>query len=380
MKPIIRCSGLDRLLACPGSRTLESRLGSSAPHGDAMTWRGNWCHGESAARLVRNHGASAPDGIAAPDIPVDWKPQPWDERAVDWYVANVIASTPDDHAIFVEHRITVEFERFILTGQLDVYTVDPIGTEFTIDDQKSGVNEVDVAENNWQLAGYACLLKRHIPTLRHGTARILQRTATMPISEVEIDDLDRLLGYLERQINAALDARLTVETGYKQCRLCPCIEPCPALRAEIEAMKAILTDEITANAIVTYDTRQLAELAARGRAIAGPIDRLLETLKRRIADEGHDIILADGTQVSLVEEPGRRQVTHPRVAFGFVKDKLGEDAAWETLSLSLTDLEDQLVASGMKRTSKKEGSATSWVKDHLSHVIARPPIKKLKFT
>lgn len=386
MKPVVRCSGLDRLISCPGSRTLDTKLAedlldfSGEPEGDAMTWRGNWCHWESARRLILDFGAIAPDGLLPPVLPKDWQPQAWDERAAAWYVENVVVSTPPDHAIFVEHRLNSEFPGFILSGQLDVYTVDPEFTEFTIDDQKSGPNEVDEAGNNWQLAGYAALLKLKFPSLLRGKARIFQRAATNPISEVEISELDDLPPFMNGKITAALADRLTVQNGYKQCRLCPCIEFCPALDAEIIDMKITLTEEKLAALKVAKSTKELAELAARGRAIAGPIERLLAELKERLVAQNAQLALEDGTVVAIVEEEGRRKVTNPRLAHEFIKEKVGEDAAWECLQTSLTELEDQLVATGMKKTSKKEESATSWIKERLSHLITRPKIHKLKFT
>ena len=382
MKPVIRVSSLDRLLSCPGSRTLIDRLNNSlldfTEGGDAMTWRGNWCHWASARRLVAEHGATAPDGLAAPALPMDWKPAPWDEAAVDWYVGNVVVGTPDDHAILVEHRIIEEFPRFTLSGQLDCYTLSPNREEFTIDDLKSGVNEVDHAEVNWQLAGYAFLLKTRFPALKRGKLRIFQRASSVPISEVEVDDLDQLVSAMEARINVALDAYLNLETGYKQCRLCPCVEFCPALSAEIEAMKLLLTIEQVELIKVTQDLKSLGDLAQRCRAIAGPGDRIIDEFKARLEAQGR-VELTDGTVAELVTVNGRRTVTAPQTAYEFAKNQLGEDAAWRTLSMSLSSLEDELVESGLKRTSKKEASASSWINDNLSHLVVRPQLKQLKF-
>lgn len=390
-KPVIRCSGLDRLLHCHGSRTLEQRLKdfvdglmdfSDGLDGDAMTWRGNWCHWDSARRLVQDHGAIAVDGLDAPVLPANWQPTPWDERTSQWYVDNVVELTPPDHAIYVERRFTIEFPRFVLTGQLDTYTVNPDVTEFTIDDDKTGPSEVDHAELNWQLTGYAVLLKKALPTLKKGKLRILQKEAENPITEVEVDQLDGLSDYLENAINAALDARLELQTGYKACRLCPCIEFCPALRKEIEAMKHLLTEEELAALVVTPDRRQLAEVAVRGRAIAGPIARLLKTLKERVELEG-SVVLADGTSVRVIEENGRREVTAPKVAFAFVSQKFGDDdVAWKTMSMSLGTLEDELVEAGMQRKSVKpeKETAQSWIKKTLGHLIVQKKQKELKIS
>lgn len=408
-KPVIRCSGLDRLLTCPGSRTLERRLNEIAMDftfglsGDAMTWRGNWCHWMSACQLVWNHGAIVDGELEKPAIPSTWSPQPWDERTVEWYVSNVVALTPPDHAIFVERRFTHEFPRFTLTGQLDVYTISPDGTEFTIDDNKTGPNEVDHAENNWQLAGYGALLKLKHPTLKRGKLRIFQREAEVQITEVEVDDLDILVEFIEGKINAALDSYLDLETAYKACRLCPCATAvteidgearffCPAYHEEVKRMKLTLTPEQVSALNVTTELRQLAEVAALGRAVVGPTERLLKTLKERIDAEG-EVTLSDGSTVRVIEEDGRRSVTAPKVAHALLSSKIAavtgstpedaDDVAWKTLAMSISDVEDELVSTcGMQRSSKKteKETAQSWIKGSLGHLITRSKVKKLKFS
>jgi len=383
-KPVIRCSGLDRLLSCPGSRTLEALIPldwTFETKGDEMTWRGNWVHADSARRLVEEHGAIAPDGLAAPQIPRKWTPKPWDERASQWYVDQIVALTPEDHIIVVEKRFIVEFERFKLSGQLDCYTMSPSGEYFVINDDKSGTNIVDHAEANWQMAGYATLLKRQFPRARAGKLQILQKSADEQVTSVDVEDLDTLVSFMERRINEALDAPFTVETGYKACRLCPCIEFCPALDEEITEMKKILTPEAVEALKVSPNLQELAEIAARGRAIAGPIERLLATVKDRVLEEGA-VVLKDGTEVVVVHELGNRVVTSPRIALDFATDKLNdEDLAWTTMKMSLADLEDLLVEQGMMRKSKKEGvvTAESWVRENLGHLITRPEVKKLRF-
>lgn len=403
VKPVIRCSGLDRLLTCHGSRVLEDKMNHALmdfgdEDGDAMTWRGLWCHHESAKILVKSHGAIAPQGLSQPVLPVGYTPSPWDDRTVAWFVQCVTGDTPPDHAIFVERRFEVEFEHFILSGQLDVYSINADATEFTIDDHKTGPNEVDHAEANWQLTGYATLLKMAYPTLKKGKLRIRQKYAEVPTTQVECDEMDFLVRYVETSVNAALWRSRDLETGYRQCRLCPCIEFCPALEAEITAMKITLTEDEVEALVVTPNLKLLAQVAARGRAIEGPIKRLLATLKARVAAEG-PVVLDDGSTVRVLDGEGRRTVNRPEVAYDFAIAKLQQllaarfpdggahdaaahDAAWSALTLSLVDLEDELVAAGMPRKSKDESveTAQTWIKRSLGHLITRPPTKVLKFS
>ncbi|MCW5548612.1 MAG: DUF2800 domain-containing protein [Opitutaceae bacterium] len=385
MKPVIRCSSLDRLLSCPGSFTLEAlesdRLDIFAgPSGNEMTWRGNWCHHQAALRLVKQHGAiPPPNGLPPPVLPKLWQPSPWDERTVSWYLSHLLTKIPDDHAIYVERHATLEFERFILSGHIDEYDINPEGTVFNLNDLKTGVSIVDIADENWQLLGYIVLLKSLHPRLKSGTARIFQPMADDPITEGEVHDIDAVVGYLEEKINTALDNLHTLQTGYKQCRLCPAALYCPAIKEEIAAMKLTLTPETIASIKTDLPTPELAKLATAARTLKGPIDKIMESFKERVTAEG-SVTLEDGTVAQIVDTPGDRVIANTQVAFEFAKNKVGEDAAWRSTKISLTKLEDELVETGMKRTSKKSESAQSWIRDNLGHLITRPTQKTLRFS
>lgn len=380
MKPTVRCSGLDRLLSCFGSRRLEQHLAEHTvdlgdASGDEMTWRGNWCHYAAAQRLVKEHGAVG--NPEPPEVPRNWKPDRWVDNTVDWYVSNVVTLTPPDHAIVVERSLTAEFNSYILTGHPDVFTLNPDVTEFTIDDLKAGPFEVDEAAANWQLAGYAVLLKREYPTLQRGRLRIFQRAADEPITEVEVDDLENLAAYLDAKITEAIEHCLLLTTGHKQCRLCPAIFICKALKLEIKRMQALLTEEEVERLPVVPDIKELAAVALDARAILGPAEKLIKALRERIERTGPQQ-LPDGTILAVREENGRRKVTHPKAAFELVASRVGEDRAWETLDMSLTTVEDELVAAGLPRTSKKTESAQGFVKEAMKHLYVQTKIKKLR--
>jgi hypothetical protein len=387
MKPTVRCSGLDRRLNCPGSPTLEAKaraetldLGGVA-QGNSMQWRGNWCHWISAERLINEYGAYGK--LTKPELPPGWKPSPWDERTAEWYTANLLADTPDNHIFYVEEHLTAEFERFVLSGHLDCYSINAEETEATINDLKTGTDPVDPADENWQLLGYAVLLKRRYPKLVRVRAKIFQRAADEPITDVLIEfDAVNAEAFLEKKINETLDQPLTFITGRKQCgtefKPCPAIDFCPCVKAEINHMKMTLTPEELEKLKVVPDLKELAAVAAEARAIRGPIETILDTLKERIQLEG-PTVLPDGTPVRVVESPGRRTIIHTNAAFVALASKVGEDKAWNTLSLSLTAAEDELVETGMKRTSKKGESAKGWIEERMNHLITRPTIKKLVF-
>jgi len=389
-KPIIRCSELEQLLGCAGSRTLKqhilAQLGPDAfaRSGDAMTWRGNYCHYRSAKRLIDEFGATCPDGLEPPVLAADWTPVVWDDRSADWFVESVLGDTADDWSLFVEHRITVEFDRFVLTGQIDCYGISPDGDLFQIDDQKTGPVPVTHAEENWQLAGYATLLKKMFPRLRGGDARIRQRGVDEEVTSVHVDDLDAVVAYLEDSINSALDRALELETGYKQCRFCPAHLICPALRKEIARMKHLLSSEEVKALKVTPDLMQLGVIARDARAIKGPCERIVDTFKEQLEAAGGSIVLPDGQTAEIVEKPGPRTITNPKVAHALATHKLGdEDDAWKAMEVSLGELEDQLVkVAGMQRTSKKPDveTAQSWIRNSLAHITVRSTQKQLQFS
>jgi hypothetical protein len=387
MKPVIRCSSLDRLLGCPGSRTLLDKIAAETADigeadGDEMTWRGNWAHWKAASLLVSDFGAiGAPD---KPVLPTTFTPDARDIAMVGWYISQVVVTTPVDHQLYVETRVTMEFPRFILTGQLDTHSISPDETEFTINDLKTGMFTVDHAENNWQLTGYTVLLKKLHAKAQRGKISIHQKYANEQTTTAEVDNLDGLAAYLEAKINDALDRYLELETGHKQCRLCQAAYlPCPAIKKEIDSMKILLTEEEVTRLEVIPNLKELAEVCARGRAVAGPIKKLLERLKARVATEG-SVVLADGTTVSISEANGASFILHTKAAFLLVQDKIGEDAAWEALEISLGKIEEQLIATGAVKfkSSKVEpaNSATGWVKQNLRHLIQQPRVKQLKFS
>lgn len=386
-KPVIRCSSLDRLLSCPGSRTLIDKivwasldLGEEVGH--AMTWRGNWCHWEAARRLIIEHAAFSDGPLQPPTLPIGWVPTKWEYRSVDWFMSNLLAVTPPDHAFHVERALRWETATFILEGHIDVFSLNPEVTEVHWNDQKAGLGEVDAADINWQIGGYGALLKANYPTLKRGTARILQRSAERPVSEVEIDDMDRLLPFLEARINEALGNAYQLSTG-KHCLYCDALIMCAsdgAVRQELEVMKLLLTPEKVEAMKVVPAIAELAELAHRCKLIQGPSEKIVEAFRDRLAGEPGQQVAFGNMVARITETPGRRTVTNTKAAFDLATTMLPEEVLWDSLAMSLGELEDLLVEHRkMKRTSKKDESAESWIKNNMAHLIERQTNQTLKF-
>lgn len=384
MKPELRCSSLDRRIECPGSMLVESivladAIDSGEVGGSGATWSGNWCHWEAARRLIEEHGAVAPaGGLQPPNLPADWKPSKFDVYAADWFVATLLALTPEDHAIYVEHGFRWEHSEFILTGHIDVFTVSPDGKVVHWNDQKRGKDEVDAAEFNWQVGGYGALLAVNLPSVVSGEARIIQRAAARPVSEVCVDDMQRLPDFMAGKITAALNNPRQLKTG-KHCNYCAGLLVCPAVRHEIKRMKLLLTDAHIQKLTSTPDLAELAAVALDCRRIQRPVTVILDALKDRL-QTGEQIDAGEGMVATVVEENGHRTTDHPKAVFDFFAARVEEERLWQCFKPVWGDggIEDALVESGLKRTSKKEESATSVIRD-AAHLYSQPKVKKLKF-
>ncbi len=411
-----RASSLDRVLFCNGSPTLEEIVGNSTLEfdeeddeevgGHAITWAGNWCHATAGQRLIDESGAIGK--IEPPEVPAGWQPTGYDEYVVSWYVNNVLELTPPNWMLFVEQACASEFNygpvapfrSFQLTGHIDCYGISPDLETAVINDLKRGQGHVDAAESNWQLAAYIALLKRRHPSLKTVIARLLQ--AGEEITEVVVtadnrtvrswvpscnkppQDLEKVTDFLVTKIANAIEHWNELTTGENQCKYCPAKELCAsdprlALYQEIEFMKTLLSPETIASLKGVVPLAQLAEVALRARAIAYPGKVLVDTMTARLAAEG-PIELDNGTQLSVVEEPGNRVVNDVRQAVARAQPVIG-DEVWNILKMRLgkDGLEDKLAATGMKRSSKKPDDPTAkrWIETELIGMIDRPMRKKL---
>lgn len=391
MKPELRCSSLDRVIECPGSRTLsrivlDGAIDIGEVGGSQATWQGSWCHWEAARRLIEEHGAVGPvGGLQPPDIPEGWEPSKFDRYAVDWFIATLLALTPEDHAIYVEHGFRWETDEFILTGHIDVFTVSPLGDVVHWNDQKRGMDEVEPAEFNYQVAGYGALLAVNLPSVKTGEARILQRSAERPVSEVVVDDMQRMPTFIRAKIVNALANPNQLNTG-KHCNYCPGLlvgdargAACPAVRAHINHMKMLLTEEHIATLKAAPDLKPLALLAYDCSRLQRPMKTVIDSLRERMA-VGGQVDLGNGLVATVVEENGRRTTRHPQAVFDYFKGRVDEDRLWQCFKPTWGEngIEDALVETGLKRTSKKEASATSIIKG-ASHLYEQEKVQKLKF-
>lgn len=349
MKPIIRCSSLNQLLSCHGSRTLRQialeKFGALAQlyDEDEMSSSGSWTHYHGAIRLITEHKA-----VGEPEMPAGQRPlvDKFEQWVEDYYVDTVMSYTHADHAIAVEQRLTMDCGRFILTGQLDCFTINADATEADINDLKTGYTKVDAADSNWQLLGYLVLLLVHYPTLKKVRLRIIQprNEPEERISEVEIDVTPGLEAELVGRINAALDDEYSLETGPKQCRWCVAQLICPALKLLRQSMKAKLTKESVAALAAASDYELLGEWVRDSKVLAAPIDSATKLVKAALEKE-NIILLEDGTELSLKPKNGKRTVPDPATA----KTRLEENGIdfMACISVSVGDVEEQAYKKGV---------------------------------
>lgn len=399
-KPIVRCSSLDQLLSCPGSRTLAGLLGD-IEEDDSASWEGQWCHHQAARRFVDKHGAMEPEGgLPAPRVPKDFKPESFADWIVDFYHRAVMEDTPGDWAMEVEAEMMIEFDAFWLSGHCDVNAVASDGSALNFDDLKSGANIVDAAECNWQILGYAVLFKLTYLTLQRIRGRIIQPRVREGegnrISAVIFDErgtwndegqlvssatIDQIVALLAGKINEALKNPMLLNTGVKQCRWCPAALQCPALLAETQAMKLELTKEML-EAIKAHPDDQLLLRWGVAKKLLGPkLDKAWELLKERLGKVG-TIEGPDGVSASLKDWQGAREVMpegKPKV-WEELCGTLDESLAYACMDLSLPAVERALAKQlDLPIESKKPGadSGEKQVANRFGGFITRKQGKQL---
>ena len=219
MIPTIRASSLDRVLACPGSLTVNAIV---KPRDGTEGDEGTLCHWLSAQRIKTEMGAIGDIGA---------QPRGFYPNSVwisDYYVRHVMEVTPADYSLECEAALAYEFAAgagFVLSGHIDCLALSPDATHAIGWDLKTGYDPVDCADSNWQILGYCVLLKRAYPTLESVTFYIIQPRNDEDegyerISVVTITDLDAATATLATKIADAISRPLELNTTIKGCRSC----------------------------------------------------------------------------------------------------------------------------------------------------------------
>lgn len=322
MKPVIRCSQLPQLLACHGSRTLmalvDARQGDEGDEGSMLHWM-------IADRLIREQGATPPDGgLVPPDVPKGYKAPKMSEWIVDWAMRVVADQTDQAHALEVEQEFSAEFDRWILTGHIDVCSINAAATIFVGGDWKTGYKPVAPAELNDQFLGYLVLAKFAWPAIEHAKffgaqPRNCEEDGFQRVSTVELsgDQLSDCVTSLNDRVEYALAHAMELNSGPLQCAWCPVGIQCPSIQAEISLMKTLLTPESLSAIKGAADDATLGDIIIASRSFSKALEDAEDLLKDRIKAQGV-VTAGAGTRITLKERPGQYKITNPEGAWAAV--------------------------------------------------------------
>ncbi len=360
MTPTLRCSELDRILACPGSLTLNAivqhRQGDEGAEGTAL-------HYLAHTKMV-DEMAAVGDLGATPEMPASLSFSVW---IADFYASFVKETVPSDWSLECECALAFEWPRFTLSGHIDSVAISPDVTEAIGFDLKSGYDPVDIAEQNEQVLGYAVLLIRAYPTLKKITFYVVQPRndedeGFQRVSSVTIDGaiIERAAASLETRINAALDNGMEVETGRRQCKWCSAATICPAQIQLREEMKSRLTPELLETIKAVPDDALLGDWVISGRVINRAMEDAETLLKERIAANG-SLTAGDGTLVTIKKQGGSYSFPNPGAFYSATRRLLPDDETYAaTVKPSVTKTREAIAkALGLPKTSSKGRSAAS---------------------
>jgi hypothetical protein len=347
MTPVFRASELDRILSCNGSITLVPLVNPrESDDGD----EGTYLHWLIASRLISELGATPPDGgLPPPDVPKDYKLPPTSAWIVEWAVRHVRDTVPSDWSLLVEVPLAYSFPRWDNSGHIDWLALNPEATKAIGGDWKSGRDPVDPADSNWQTFDYQCLTKRAWESLQEVVFQICQPRVTED-DEVERvstctlggDRLERANDTLDAAVCVALDNRMELNSGRKQCRWCPVGAQCEALQLELDEMKVTLTKESIARVRKTPDDALLGDWVIKSRMLAQPMKDAVEILHTRLDTVGV-INAASGATITRDIEPGGYELVDP-VAFyrAALEDLKTPERMAAVFKPAITRLTDQL--------------------------------------
>jgi hypothetical protein len=381
MKPALRCSELDRILACPGSLTLNAIVAKrQGDEGDM----GTFLHWLAHSKLKLESGARGHIG-EQPAMPPGIELNAW---IADFYVRTVRELIPAHWSLESELDLAHDFTRFTLTGHPDDVGINMDVTEAIVTDLKSGYDPVDPADENEQVLGYAVLLKTAYPTLRRITGYIVQPrndedegfARVSPPMVLEGDELEAAVAGFERRVNAALDRPMELESSKKACRWCSVGIQCPALQKELQLMKHTLTPAELARIKATPDDGLLGDWVIQARTLRQPTEDAEEMLKERVSANGY-VDAGVGTRITMKIQGGSYEFPD-KPAFYAKLSELVPDAEEraKVLKFSMTEAKNVIADTrGIPKTSRNGVSGQSVVDAELRPLVIQGERRVLQF-
>lgn len=337
----VRCSSLDRLISCPGSRTLEAIVEPIHRNDGAQ---GDRLHAHIAGRLVPELGATASIPLHHVELHEN---EMW---LADYCVREVVDRVPSDWSIEVEVPVAYQFNGFNLSGHIDCLAVSPEGHEAMFFDWKTGYAPTDPAESNWQVAGYMALLLRAYPELVKIQAYIVQprnneeegfERVSSSIRSGDIITMQAMCWQIEKRIIEAINQPMQLDSGPKQCRFCPAVLQCPAIRQEI--MKLTLTAEELAQIKTHATDEKIAELVCAAKTLEEPIELAKEIAKERIAQKGY-IKSITGTTISVKETKGSYEVNDKDAFYATLTKMVPADRLAHCTKPQMSEIKKEIAA------------------------------------
>ena len=369
-KPIIRCSGLSNTLRCPGAPHLTRRV--KDVDYDA-TLGGLWCH-EEASKILLAAGAIT---YAEPEQRIDgFEPDKFIRWIPRYFAEEVLDALDGGWAILCEGGFSQEFDRFILSGHIDVLALwvegpgePPIKAKFW--DLKSGRVPVPPAPINEQVEGYFSQVYDAYPSLLEIEGNITQplnnedagfdRTTTRFLTW---KDLNKLTKEVEQKINESLDSPYLLRTGWRQCQYCNASLICPALRKDMELE---LTEEMLAEIKGEPSINRLAEIKLLDKKYATTLEKAGKMLKARLTP-GEPIEIG-GVKFSVTVRNGRKTITNNFEATQQLLD-LPDDVFYELFTFKIRAIEDALAKHlDIPRSSKKVHDSKKEFESRIGHLI-----------
>lgn len=361
--PRFRCSEIDRLIRCPGSRSLIEKVSEYSDTETSVATVGKAIHQAVAQRFVDEEGADVGyDGIGEPIAIAES-----DRWMVDYCYRSAIDLIPDDYAVVVEDTMEADMlGRFFLTGHVDLYCVNEAGTIWKGWDWKTGQIMQDSAESNMQALGYLVLAYMSFPDLEYAEFRIVQPRASLGhdderISTVTLSgaELQSAHDYLCNEIIGAIQNSDLLRTGVKQCQYCKAQYQCPAIKKEREAMELRITNK-EMDELSNWSSEDFADLAAIAKVLHTVCDNVLKEAKQRVID-GEELTTSSGETFSVKSSPGVYKVIDPDTVWEVSTQHLG-DYMPQCFKPSVSEVKNSLAkAYGVPKKSKdasKESAET----------------------
>lgn len=375
------------MLNCYGQEAIISKLGLSNNEDRPETYRGLWCHWQTAGILAEFHGAVG-DTKRPEELPDDYEPDSMAIWMVNWFVEKTLMQIPGWFSIELEEGFSSDFGDFILSGHVDVtacsYKEDAAGMhwieEAHLIDFKAGRVTVPLAHENRQVEGYAVLFFMENPELKKLSVSILQpqndesmgnpRVTTRHFTRSQLEaQMDILIGDIRR----SLQNPLLLNTGWAHCRHCPGKLICPAY---IKDMEMQLTQE-TFDAIESEpDLETLAKITLLSKQFSGGLDDATKLLKEKL--DGAGTYEYGGAKFTVTSRAGKRQVDDVQAYCERMSD-LPDDVYFRCILANPIKAEHELAAHlGLSKSSKKSHDAKDEMAQRFGDLISQPTYLVLK--